>query len=96
MPWGRSFVGHGLQACSAELSVALDLAVDATNALCGLVRGVLVALTLAISACASTRPPADDTDLRLQAAKHFFGGRYEYLIIHSAGEFADALFLDTR
>jgi len=60
-----------------------------------LVRGIVVALTLAISACASTRPPPDDTDLRLQAANHFFGGRYDYLIIHSAGEFADALFLDT-
>ena len=59
-------------------------------------RGVVVALTLAISACASTRPPPDDTDLRLQAANHFFGGRYEYLVIHSAGEFADALFLNTR
>ena len=58
-------------------------------------RGALVALTLAISACASTRPPPDDTDLRLQAANHFFGGRYDYLIIHSAGEFADALFPDS-
>lgn len=58
-------------------------------------RGFLLALALSISACASTRPPTNDTDLRLQAANHFFGGRYEYLVIHSAGEFADSLHIQS-
>ena len=58
-------------------------------------RPFLLALTLSISACASLQAPPNDTDLRLQAANHFFGGRYEYLIIHSAGQFADGLFLRT-
>ena len=45
-----------------------------------------------LAGCAATRKPADDSDLRLQAASHAFGGRYEYLIIHSAGELGDSLF----
>ena len=57
-----------------------------------MLRTVLIVLTLSISACASTQAPPRDTDLRLQAANHFFGGRFEYLIIHSAGQFGDAVF----
>ena len=55
------------------------------------IRTVLVVLALCLSACSSTKPPPDDTDLRLQAANHYFGGRYEYLIVHSSGELADTL-----
>ena len=54
-------------------------------------RTVLVILALFLSACSSTKPPPDDTDLRLQAANHYFGGRYEYLIVHSSGQLADTL-----
>jgi hypothetical protein len=45
-----------------------------------------------LAACAATTAPPDDTDLRLQAATHAFGGRYQYLVIRSAGTFADGLF----
>ncbi|MFT5447703.1 MAG: hypothetical protein ACI9DC_002880 [Gammaproteobacteria bacterium] len=54
-------------------------------------RTILVVLALFLSACASTKPPPGDTDLRLQAANHYFGGRYEYLIVHSSGQLADTL-----
>jgi hypothetical protein len=54
-------------------------------------RTMLVLAALILSACASTKPPPDDTDLRLQAANHYFGGRYEYLIVHSSGELADKI-----
>lgn len=54
-------------------------------------RTMFVVLALFLSACASTRPPPNDTDLRLQAANHHFGGRYEYLIVHSSGQLSDAL-----
>ena len=60
-----------------------------------LFRAILITFSLLIGACASTQPPPDDTDLRLQAARHFFAGRYEYLIIHSAGQLADTLFVQT-
>lgn len=50
-----------------------------------------VAAALLLAGCAATRKPPDDTDLRLQAASHAFGGRYEYLIIHSAGQLGDTV-----
>lgn len=54
------------------------------------VLGLLTTLTL-LAGCAATHKPPDDSDLRLQAASHAFGGRYEYLVIHSAGELGDSL-----
>lgn len=54
-------------------------------------RTTLLLTALLLSACASTKPPPSDTDLRLQAANHYFGGRYEYLIVHSSGELADKI-----
>jgi hypothetical protein len=52
----------------------------------------LIAWTTMLAGCSATQKPPDDSDLRLQAASHQFGGRYEYLIIHSAGELGDSLF----
>jgi hypothetical protein len=54
----------------------------------------LAAATLAalLGGCAATQAPPDDTDLRLQAASHAFGGRYEYLVVRSAGTLGDSLF----
>ncbi len=53
---------------------------------------LLAVAALAVSGCAATTAPPDDTDLRLQAASHAFGGRYEYLVIRSSGPLADRLF----
>jgi len=44
---------------------------------------------LLLVACAGTRAPVDDSDLRLQAASKAFGGRYDYLIVTADGLWAD-------
>ena len=40
-------------------------------------------------ACTASRAPIDDSDLRLQAASHAFGGRYDYLIVTASGLWKD-------
>lgn len=60
-----------------------------------LIRFLTVAVfTALLGGCAATQAPPDDTDLRLQAASHAFGGRYEYLVIRSAGTLGDGLFMN--
>ena len=54
------------------------------------VAGALLA-TVTLIGCTGAYKPADDTDLRLQAASHAFGGRFEYLVVHSAGKLADGV-----
>jgi hypothetical protein len=57
-----------------------------------------VLLTIALLAsvlagCAGSQPVAD-LDLRLEAARHAFGGRFEYLSVQSAGDVADKAFIN--
>ncbi len=42
-----------------------------------------------LCACTATRAPIDDSDLRLQAASHAFGGHYDYLIVTASGRWKD-------
>jgi hypothetical protein len=51
------------------------------------------AFAVLLAGCAAMQAPPDDTQLRLQAASQAFGGRYEYLVIQSAGTFADGLYM---
>ena len=44
---------------------------------------------LALIACAGQTTNQSDSDLRLQAADHAFGGRFEYFIVHPAGAWTD-------
>jgi hypothetical protein len=60
------------------------------DAVASLAAAALIAA--ALTGCAATRTPPDDSDRRLQAASQHFGGRYEYLVVHSAGELRDSLF----
>ena len=46
-----------------------------------------------VAGCAATKAPPDDLDLRLQAAGSAFGGKFDYLFVKSAGEFADQAFI---
>ena len=50
--------------------------------------------TMALGGCAAVRAPPDDSDLRLQAASHAFGGGFAYMIIHSSGSLGDSVFLN--
>ena len=55
----------------------------------------LVMTAVALGAgCAVNQAEPDDSDLRLQAASHAFGGRFDYLIVKSAGEFSDRAFIE--
>ncbi len=53
-----------------------------------------VALLALLAGCTALQAPPDDTDLRLEAASHAFGGRFEYLVVHSAGSLGDSLFVN--
>ena len=44
---------------------------------------------LVLIACAGQTTQSSDTDLRLQAADHAFGGHFEYFIVHPAGAWTD-------
>ncbi len=48
-----------------------------------------VLLCTLITACSATRTPVDDSDLRIQAASHAFGGSYDYLIVTASGRWKD-------
>jgi hypothetical protein len=55
----------------------------------------LISMAVALGAgCAVNKTEPDDSDLRLQAASHAFGGRYDYLIVKTAGEVADRAFIE--
>ena len=55
----------------------------------------LVLMAVALGAgCAVNQTQPDDSDLRLEAASHTFGGRFDYLIVKSAGEVADRAFIE--
>jgi hypothetical protein len=54
---------------------------------------VMTAVALG-TGCAVNQTQPDDSDLRLQAASHAFGGRFDYLIVKSSGEFADRAFIE--
>lgn len=66
---------HGLIRILAQLGARLGAALGA----------------MVLAGCAGMYKPPDDTDLRLQAASHAFGGRFEYLVVHSAGKLADGV-----
>ena len=55
----------------------------------------IVVTTVAVGAgCAVNQAEPDDSDLRLESASHAFGGRFDYLIVKSAGEVADRAFVE--
>ncbi len=49
----------------------------------------LIFSLMLLNACAANRAPIDDSDLRLQAASHSFGGKYDYLLVTASGRWAD-------
>jgi hypothetical protein len=57
-----------------------------------LLSAIAATALLALPGCAALEAPPDDTDLRLEAASHAFGGRYEYFVVHSSGPLADGLY----
>ena len=51
-------------------------------------------ISMTLGGCAAMQAPPDDSDLRLQAATHAFGGGFAYMIIHSSGSLGDSVFLN--
>lgn len=54
---------------------------------------VALVLAVALGGCAGLHREPDDSDLRLVAASHAFGGRFDYLFVPSEGDLADAAFV---
>ena len=52
---------------------------------------LVVAASIALAGCVTTRPP--DLDPRLEAASAAFGGRYDYVYVPTKGRLADEAFL---
>ena len=59
----------------------------------GLWTALVLAVSIALAGCVTTRPP--DLDPRLEAATAAFGGKFKYVYVPTDGRLADEVFLAT-